>query len=95
MRRSTTSSSTPSARRIARLAGGRTAAGTRRRALGRGRFLGRVAACERKLLSEALAANHFNRRRTATALGLTYDQLRNHLKKHALGALKTDLVPRL
>ena len=53
------------------------------------------AACERKLLSEALAANHFNRRRTATALGLTYDQLRNHLKKHALGALKTDLVPRL
>jgi len=35
------------------------------------------AACERKLLSEALAANHFNQRRTATALGLTYDQLRN------------------
>jgi psp operon transcriptional activator len=60
-----------------------------------GDFLGRVAACERKLLSEALAANHFNQRRTATALGLTYDQLRNHLKKHALGALKTDLVPRL
>jgi psp operon transcriptional activator len=60
-----------------------------------GDFLGRVAAYERKLLSEALAANHFNQRRTATALGLTYDQLRNHLKKHALGALKTDLVPRL
>jgi psp operon transcriptional activator len=74
MRRSTTSSSAPSARRIARLC---------RRP------------CERKLLSEALAANHFNQRRTATALGLTYDQLRNHLKKHALGALKTDLVPRL
>ena len=33
------------------------------------------AACERKLLSEALAANYFNQRRTATALGLTYDQL--------------------
>jgi psp operon transcriptional activator len=60
-----------------------------------GDFLGRVAAYERKLLSEALAANHFNQRRTATALGLTYDQLRNHLKKHALGARKTDLVPRL
>jgi DNA-binding NtrC family response regulator len=46
------------------------------RGVHRGRFLGRVAACERKLLSEALAANHFNQPRTATALGLTYDQLR-------------------
>ena len=49
-----------------------------------GNFLGRVAAYEQKLLSEALAANHFNQRRTAAALGLTYDQLRHHLKKHAL-----------
>jgi psp operon transcriptional activator len=49
-------------------------------------FPGRVAAYEQKLLAEALAANHFNQRRTATALGLTYDQLRHHLKKHALGA---------
>jgi psp operon transcriptional activator len=47
-------------------------------------FLGSVATYEQKLLSEALAANHFNQRRTAAALGLTYDQLRHHLKKHAL-----------
>jgi psp operon transcriptional activator len=51
-----------------------------------GDFLGRVAAYEQKLLSEALAANHFNQRRTAAALGLTYDQLRHHLKKHGLVA---------
>ena len=51
-----------------------------------GDFLGRVSAYEQKLLSEALAANHFNQRRTAAALGLTYDQLRHHLKKHALNA---------
>jgi psp operon transcriptional activator len=49
-------------------------------------FLGRVAAYEQHLLAEALAANHFNQRRTAAALGLTYDQLRHHLKKHALSA---------
>jgi psp operon transcriptional activator len=49
-----------------------------------GDFLGRVAAYEHKLLSNALASNHFNQRRTAEALGLTYDQLRHHLKKHAL-----------
>jgi psp operon transcriptional activator len=51
-----------------------------------GNFLGRVAAYERKLLAEALTANHFNQRRTAAALGLTYDQLRHHLKKHTLSA---------
>jgi psp operon transcriptional activator len=49
-----------------------------------GDFLGRVAAYKQALLSDALAANHFNQRRTAAALGLTYDQLRHHLKKHAL-----------
>ena len=49
-----------------------------------GDFLGRVAGFERQLLGEALAANRFNQRRTATALGLTYDQLRHYLKKHAL-----------
>jgi psp operon transcriptional activator len=48
-------------------------------------FLGRVAAVERRLLAEGLAANHFNQRRTAAALGLTYHQLRHYLKKHALG----------
>ena len=51
-----------------------------------GDLLARIAAYEQKLLSEALAANHFNQRRTAAALGLTYDQLRHHLKKHALNA---------
>ena len=48
-------------------------------------FLPRVAGFERKLLADALAANRFNQRRTATTLGLTYDQLRHYLKKHALG----------
>ena len=51
-----------------------------------GDFLGRVAAYEQQLLKEALAANHFNQRRTAAALGLTYDQFRHQLKKHALSA---------
>jgi psp operon transcriptional activator len=51
-----------------------------------GDFLGRVASFEQRLLGEALAANRFNQRRTAAALGLTYDQLRHYLKKHALGA---------
>jgi psp operon transcriptional activator len=51
-----------------------------------GDFLGRIAAYEQQLLAEALAANHFNQRRTATALGLTYDQLRHLIKKHALSA---------
>jgi len=51
-----------------------------------GDFLERVAAYEQELLGEALLANQFNQRRTASALGLTYDQLRYHLKKHALNA---------
>jgi psp operon transcriptional activator len=51
-----------------------------------GDFPARVAGFERKLLAEALAANRFNQRRTAAALGLTYDQLRHYLKKHALVA---------
>src|SRR5262249_32645684 len=49
-----------------------------------GDFLGRVAAYEHKLLTEALTANRFNQRRPAAALGLTYDHLRHYLKKHAL-----------
>jgi psp operon transcriptional activator len=49
-----------------------------------GDFIGRVAAYEQKLLSEALSANQFNQRRTAKALGLTYDQIRHHLKKRGL-----------
>ena len=49
-------------------------------------FLARVAGFEKKLLAEALAANRFNRRRTAAMLGLTYDQLRHYLRKHGLNA---------
>lgn len=47
-------------------------------------FADRVAAFERSLLNEALTAQQFNQRRVASALGLTYDQLRHYLKKHAL-----------
>ena len=54
-----------------------------------GDFLARIAAFEQRLLSEALAAHHFNQRRTAEALGLTYHQLRHYLKKHALGATRS------
>lgn len=49
-----------------------------------GDFLARLAAFETALLTEALAANRFSQRRTAQALGLSYDQLRHYLKKHAL-----------
>jgi psp operon transcriptional activator len=50
-------------------------------------FADAVAAFERRRLDRALAANRFNQRATADALGLSYDQLRGYLKKH-------DLVPR-
>ncbi len=53
-------------------------------AAGAGDFLARVAAYEQDLLSEALTRNRFNQRRTAQSLGLSYDQLRHYLKKHAL-----------
>jgi psp operon transcriptional activator len=53
-------------------------------ALPPGDFVERVRGYEAKLLSEALAASQFNQRRTAQALGLTYHQLRHHLKKHGL-----------
>jgi psp operon transcriptional activator len=43
-----------------------------------------VAAFERRLLEEALARHRHNQRATASALGLTYDQLRNQLRKHGL-----------
>ena len=49
-----------------------------------GDFLERLRAYEVKLLGEALASCQFNQRRTAQALGLTYHQLRHHLKKHGL-----------
>ncbi|RHW16507.1 phage shock protein operon transcriptional activator [Sphingomonas gilva] len=44
-----------------------------------------VAEYERKLLSHALETNRFNQRATAAAIGLSYDQLRHAMKRHALG----------
>lgn len=49
-----------------------------------GNFKDDVARFERKLLTRALAANRFNQRATADALGLSYDQLRHALKRHDL-----------
>jgi psp operon transcriptional activator len=43
-----------------------------------------VAAYERQLLNDALTRHRHNQRATAGALGLTYDQLRNQLRKHGL-----------
>jgi psp operon transcriptional activator len=43
-----------------------------------------VAAYERQLLEDALSRNRFNQRATASALGLSYDQLRHALKRHKL-----------
>ncbi|PEQ14385.1 phage shock protein operon transcriptional activator [Novosphingobium sp. PC22D] len=43
-----------------------------------------VEAYERTLVSEAMTRHRWNQRRAAKALGLTYDQLRHCLKKHAL-----------
>jgi psp operon transcriptional activator len=47
-----------------------------------GDFLARVQRFEAGLLRDALAANQFNQRRTAQALGLSYHQLRHYLRKH-------------
>ena len=43
-----------------------------------------VAAYERSLLEDALRRNRYNQRATASALGLSYDQLRHALKRHKL-----------
>ena len=43
-----------------------------------------VNAYERALLEDALGKSRFNQRATATALGLSYDQLRHALKRHKL-----------
>lgn len=48
-------------------------------------FASRLAGIERQLLEEALAENGHNQRRTADALGLSYDQLRGMVRKHGLG----------
>ncbi len=47
-----------------------------------GDFLSRVQRFETRLLREALVAHGFNQRRAATALGLSYHQLRHYLKKY-------------
>ena len=47
-------------------------------------FRGAVAEYERMLLEDAMKRNRFNQRATATALGLSYDQLRHALKRHKL-----------
>ena len=47
-------------------------------------FRATVGAFERRLLEGALQANRYNQRATARHLGLSYDQLRNQLRKHAL-----------
>jgi len=47
-------------------------------------FKSRVARFERDVLAKALAANRFNQRQTAEALGLSYDQLRHALRRHDL-----------
>lgn len=49
-----------------------------------GDFLSRVRSYEAGLLKEALVSNQHNQRKAARQLGLTYDQLRNHLRKHGL-----------
>jgi psp operon transcriptional activator len=51
-------------------------------------FRSAVADYERALLQNALSANRFNQRATASALNLSYDQLRHALKRHKL--LETD-----
>lgn len=43
-----------------------------------------VAAYERQLLVDALGRHRYNQRATASALGLSYDQLRHAMKRHKL-----------
>lgn len=43
-----------------------------------------MAACEKRLLEDALAACRHNQRETAEKLGLSYDQLRHVARKHGL-----------
>jgi psp operon transcriptional activator len=51
-------------------------------------FRSAIAAYERSILEDALARTRFNQRATATALGLSYDQLRHALKRHKLTELE-------
>ena len=47
-------------------------------------FRSAVTTFERRILEDALAKNRYNQKATATALGLSYDQLRHALKRHEL-----------
>jgi psp operon transcriptional activator len=49
-----------------------------------GDFRAAVSTYERSLLEDALRRNRYNQRATASALGLSYDQLRHALKRHKL-----------
>jgi len=49
-----------------------------------GDFTQRIDTIEKDLLQEALRNNQHNQRRTADALGLSYDQLRGLVRKHQL-----------
>lgn len=49
-----------------------------------GDFHSRIEKIETQLLQEALEENRHNQRRTATALGLSYDQLRGLVRKYGL-----------
>jgi len=53
---------------------------------------GAVDAHEKAILEHALGRHRWNQRRTASALGLTYDQLRHCIRKHSLApqALRPD-----
>ena len=54
-----------------------------------GDLRGAVNAYEKALLEDGLARNRFNQRATATALGLSYDQLRHAMKRHKLNEGET------
>src|SRR5262249_49411722 len=47
-------------------------------------FRSAASAYERSLLEDALRRNRYNQRATASALGLSYDQLRHAMKRHKL-----------
>ena len=49
-----------------------------------GDFTARTRIYEARLLREAMEASRFNQRAAARALGLTYYQLRHHLKGHGM-----------
>ncbi|AQA19053.1 phage shock protein operon transcriptional activator [Halioglobus japonicus] len=51
-------------------------------------FGARMDTIERDLLAKALADNEGNQRRTAEALGLSYDQLRGMVRKYKLGGTR-------